>query len=54
MSINILKTYNFNFLFWNLTLEKFTTKVIIPKSGFINYNKKTTYFFIGKWLLTIN
>lgn len=55
MEIMIIKAYNFDFLFWNWTIEKFTTKVVIPKQGFINYNKyKSHYFSLGRWLLTIH
>lgn len=55
MGIAIIKAYNFNFLVWNCTIEKFTTKVVIPKQGFINYNKyKSYYFALGRWLITIH
>ena len=55
MKININKSYNFNFLLWNLSIENFNTKVVIPNSflGFFNYNSDKICIFIGKWLLTL-
>ena len=51
-TINILKRYNFNFLFWNFTLEKFNKNVVIPSSLDLKYKSNLTCFHIGKWLLT--
>ena len=53
--IKILRSYNFNFLFWNWSIEKFNQAVKIPNStlGFFNYKKDITCIYIGKWLLTL-
>jgi hypothetical protein len=51
-TINIIKRYNFNFLFWNVTLEKFNKNVVIPSSLDLKYKSNLTCFHIGKWLLT--
>jgi len=52
--LKILRSYNFNFLLWNWSIEKFNQAVKIPNStlGF-NYKKDITCIYIGKWLLTL-
>ena len=53
--IKITKSYNFDFLFWNWSIEQFNTKVIMPNSslGFFNYKKGMVCIHIGKWLFTL-
>lgn len=52
-SIKITKYTNFNFLFWNCTIERFNTRVVVPNSTFgFKVNKDLT-FFMGKTLITI-
>ncbi len=55
MTIKIIKNYNFDFLFWNWSIERFDARVTIPNSyfGFLNYTTDKTCIFIGKWLLTL-
>ena len=53
--IELKKTYNFDFLFWNWTFDVFNTRVKLPNStfGFFNYQDKRLCLYLGNYLLTI-
>ena len=55
MKIIINKSYNFNFLLLNFSIENFNKKVKIPNSylGFFNYKDQTVNLFVNRWLVRI-
>jgi hypothetical protein len=55
MKITLNKSYNFNFLLWNFSIENFNKSVKIPNSylRFFNYKDQTVNLFFNKWLVRI-
>lgn len=53
--IKISKSYNFNFLGMNWSLEQFNTKVVVPNSKYkwLNYKSGVICIHVQKWLFTI-